>query len=196
MPRLQSAWTKRSIWAGFLGSVVAYAALLGSLQRASLAGDELYRFSGRSELKQQQTQEQQAGQADPQIQLWQQDQNSSQARGPTNQQAGTAGTSVLNSKGGPPGSNQLPEGTKTPLPGGGPKSGVGPVGPGGTSTTTTDPNEGPNRYAGRPPSWENLTETDAGRNRNEPGSGNTSSASGANIFGTSPVPFALGAGNG
>lgn len=194
MSRFQGAWKKRSILAGLLGSVLAYSALFGSLQRASLAGDELYRFSGRKQLKEQQAQ-QQAGQADPEIQLWQQDQNSPQGPPSTNQQAGSAGTSILNDKGGPPGSDQLPEGTKTPLPGGGPKMGVGPVGPGGTSQTTTDPNEGPNRYAGRPPSWENLNETDSGRNRNEPGAGNTSSATGYNIFGTTPVPFALGSGN-
>ncbi|MFL5812805.1 MAG: hypothetical protein ACJ763_04455 [Bdellovibrionia bacterium] len=194
MSRLHGAWKKRSLMAGVLGSALACSALFGSLQRASLAGDELYRFSGRQELKEQQAQQQQAGQADPQVQLWQQDQKSSQGA-PTNQQAGSAGTSILNDKGGPPGNDQLPAGTRTPLPGGGPKMGVGPVGPGGTSQTTTDPNEGPNRYMGRPPSWENLNEIDAGRNRNEPGAGNTSSATGYNIFGTTPVPFALGAGN-
>jgi hypothetical protein len=193
--RFHGAWKKRSLLAGALGGVLAYSALFGSLQRASLAGDELYRFSGRKELKDQQAQQQQAGQVDPQVQLWQQDQKSGQGAPPTNQQAGSAGTSILNDKGGPPGSDQLPAGTNTPLPGGGPKLGVGPVGPGGVSQTTTDPNEGPNRYMGRPPSWENLNETDAGRNRNEPGAGNTSSATGYNIFGTSPAPFALGAGN-
>jgi hypothetical protein len=177
---------------GLLGSFVAYAALIGSLQRASLAGDELYRFSGRKQLQEQS--QQQAGQTDPQVQLWQQDQNQSQAS--PHQQAGTAGQSVLNDKGGPPGTNQLPVGTQTPLPGGGPKMGVGPVGPGGTSRATTDSNAGPNRYINRPPSWENLTETDAGRNRNEPGSGNTSVANGSNIFGTSPVPFVMGPGSG
>jgi hypothetical protein len=102
---------------------------------------------------------------------------------------------MLNEKGGPPGSNRPPPGTKAPLPGGGPKMGVGPVGPGGTSQTTADPNEGPNRYAGRPPSWENLNEIDAGRNRNAPGEGNTSVASGSNIFGTTTVPYPVGPSN-
>jgi type II secretory pathway pseudopilin PulG len=186
---------KRVLAGGLLGSVAACAALLGSLQQVSFAGDELYRFSGRKQLQEQQQNQQQAGQAGPEVQLWQQDQRLPANPPPTSQQAGTAGQSILNDKGGPPGTDQLPEGTKTPLPGGGPKMGAGPVGPGGTSRATTDPNEGPNRYMGRPPSWENLNETDAGRNRNEPGAGNTSSATGSNIFGTSPVPFAMGAGN-
>ncbi len=187
MSKLKATWKKRSF--SVLATCVA---LLSPFSPMSLAGDELYRFSGQKELKEQRQSQQQAGQTSPQVQLWQQDQEIPSGSSSTHQQAGTAGTSMLNDKGGTPGTDQLPVGTETPLPGGGPKLGVGPVGPGGTSRTTADPNEGPNRYINRPPSWENLNETDAGRNRNEPGSGNTSSATGYNIFGTSPVPFAVG----
>jgi hypothetical protein len=190
--RALSSWVnskkKRAFLAITLGGIGLSSALLGAPQQTSFAGDELYRFSGRKQIEDQN--QQQTAQSSPQIQLRQED--TGPLPPPTQQQAGTAGTSILNSKGGPPGTDQLPEGTETPLPGGGPKMGVGPVGPGGTSRTTSTPNEGPNRYAGRAPSWENLNETDAGRNRNEPGAGNTSSATGYNIFGTSPVPFSVG----
>lgn len=180
---------------GSVSSYSAYSALSATDHPLYVSGDQLYRFSGRKQLEEQAQNQQQAGQTPPQVQLWEQEQTDTGKSGQPNQQAGSAGTSILNNKGGPPGSDQLPEGTRTPLPGGGPKMGVGPVGPGGTSETTAVPDEGPNRYASRPPSWENLTETDAGRNRNEPGAGNTSSATGANIFGTTPAPFVLGAGN-
>lgn len=196
MSNSKSTGKRKRLLIGLCGSLIAYGALVGSMQRASLAGDELYRFSGRRQLQEQKQNQQQAGQADPEIQLWQQDQGQSSG---TKQQPGTAagpGQSILNDKGGPPGTDQLPQGTQTPLPGGGPKMGVGPVGPGGTSRTTADPNEGPNRYVNRPPSWENLNEIDGGRNRNEPGAGNTSTATGYNIFGTTAVPFAMGPGNG